>query len=492
MVVDPDRPRMRRAFLIPLGFAAFDAATVVLVRHPAPGAVADGLAQPLAVVTAWGTLGAALWLALAAGIGIAWSGYAAVLRELAGPAATEAYSQMFAPAQIAARIAGICGLTLAIAWLAPVTFSSDLYAYAAYGRMEALGLDPYAMPHLPSGDPLLRAAIFQWANPLPACVYGPLFVALGNLAVRIGTPWGPVVELSLLRALAAAALVACAVAAYALFARRSPREGLLAAAVVALNPVALWSAAEGHNDGIALAFALGGLALVQRATERRLVPLLAGYACIAAGALVKAPAVLALAIAPTLVVPPLRRAAWWISAAALAGSVVASLPMVPLLHVAATRGGVVPQGSVPALFAALFRRLAVADAAHLAMLASAAAAAVVAALGFMRVRRRLQDGWALACCAPWIALPNPYAWYAVWTLPVVAIAPRSIAARTLLACGAAAVVRYLPDAAGRLPAHAVALATTAALLMPAIVIIAGAARDRATLSGQPVPDASPP
>ena len=46
------------------------------------------------------------------------------------------------------------------------------YAYAAYGELLRDGANPYAHQLLPQGIPIFDAAIVQWGNPPPVCVYG--------------------------------------------------------------------------------------------------------------------------------------------------------------------------------------------------------------------------------------------------------------------------------------------------------------------------------
>jgi hypothetical protein len=48
--------------------------------------------------------------------------------------------------------------------------------------------------------------------------------------------------------------------------------------------------------------------------------------------------------------------------------------------------------------------------------------------------------------AAWIAIPNPYPWYAVWLLPVAFSAWRSYASWALIAASLLIAIRYYPDA----------------------------------------------
>ena len=86
-----------------------------------------------------------------------------------------------------------------------------------------------------------------------------------------------------MRAIASAAFLLCVPLAYAAFSGDA-RARLRAAATIGLNPVAIWCAAEGHNDALALAFVFAGFALVRRRRAG------IGAAIVALSALIKLPA----------------------------------------------------------------------------------------------------------------------------------------------------------------------------------------------------------
>ncbi|HVS45327.1 MAG TPA: hypothetical protein VMS32_01530, partial [Verrucomicrobiae bacterium] len=71
-------------------------------------------------------------------------------------------------------------------------------------------------------------------------------------------------------------------------------------------------------------------------------------------------------------------------------------------------------------------------------------------VGIRALLRREIDGWATVALALWCALPNPYPWYALWFLPVAALAPRSRVAAIILALSLTTTLRYLPDVYGQL------------------------------------------
>src|SRR4029077_16976547 len=94
-------------------------------------------------------------------------------------------------------------------------FSSDVYAYAAYGGVARRGADPYVNAVMDRRNPLLAAAAWQWSGALPLCVYGPAFVGMARAVVAALAPLGTLAQLDGMRALASAALLSCAPLAYA-------------------------------------------------------------------------------------------------------------------------------------------------------------------------------------------------------------------------------------------------------------------------------------
>jgi len=409
-------PRFNAALL---GVAsAFVAAALVsrLLLARAPTRFAPDLAQPLPVVTNWYGYGAILLAVLAA----------AVL------AATFAYLKI---AHAAARgevgiVLVVTGtaLALAAAWLVPVLYSSDVYAYALYGELARLGADPYGHAMLPHGNAIFDAAIWQWSNPPPPCVYGPLFVAIARETIGALHGLGIVAQLDGLRLVASAALFACTALAYAAF-EGTPAQRAAAAATIGLNPAAVWCAAEGHNDALALAIVLGGFASVRAGWFG------AGGLHAASSALVKAPGIAAAAV--LAVVSSRARAG------ALAGIVVAVVLCFPLLralavHVAPT-GSYAPHASVQAIFGAI------------PWLAWSVAAVVCAWFGYrgvMKLRDARPEGWCCLALAAYVLIPNPYPWYGLWLLPVAALAPRTPTAIALVVLSLTSMLRYVPDAVG--------------------------------------------
>lgn len=332
-------------------------------------------------------------------------------------------------------IATLCAFALACAWAAPAVFSSDVYAYAAYGELLRNGANPYAHQVLPPGVPVFDAAIVQWGNPPPVCVYGPLFVAIASGIVSATASLGTAATLSGLRATSSVALIACALLAYAAY-RGDRRARLTAAATIALNPAAIWCATEGHNDALALAIVLAGAALARRGLAQ------VGALVASCAGLVKLPA-----IAGTL---PTAFAGGGFGAAI--GAVLSLVLSVPLFAGIATQmaphARYAPQASLQAVVDPLVR-FAVPSAAFAESIAWAAAACAAAALGWVALRRFRsgeRDGWLYLALSGWLLLPNPYPWYGLWLAAIATIAPGSRAAAALLGLTFTSILRYVPDA----------------------------------------------
>ena len=387
--------------------------------------IAVDLAQPLPVVTSWGAPGAATLAILALALVAATGAYARVV----------ARGAPFAGLTTPLRIAALCAFAIACAWAAPVVFSSDVYAYAVYGQLLRDGSDPYAHHVLAQGVPIYDAAVVQWGNPPPVCVYGPIFVAIAAAVVFATATLGTAATLGGFRAIASAALVLCGLLAFAAY-RGDRRARLTAAATIALNPVAIWCAAEGHNDAMALAMVLGGTALAVRG-RAGLGAFLSGLA----GA-VKLPAA-AGALAPA-------RAGGALGAiAGVALSLVLSIPLFAGVTASmAPHARYAPQASFQAAVDAIARMMTGSGAAAeaLAWTLAAGAAAALAWTALRRLRRGDREGWPYLALAGWLLLPNPYPWYGLWLTAVAAIAPGTRAAAALLALTLTSLLRYVPDA----------------------------------------------
>jgi hypothetical protein len=414
--------------MIPALFAA-GALLARLVLHASSPHFPVDVAQPLPVATSWGSYGVAAWAVVA----------------IAALAAGAVYLRAVAePPSLRSTLAA-AALTLVIGMFWSPLLSSDVYAYAAYGEMARLHSDPY-VHHVMTNDSFVSAAQWQWSGRLPICVYGEAFVAVARAVVTTLRTAGGTIVLDAFRALAAIALLACAV--FARYTASDERAGRRAAAFIALNPVALYAALEGHNDTLMVACVLAGFVVARR------VPFAAGMLVAGAGA-IKVPA-LAAAAGFTIQRVAERKDVTAAIAGSTAGAILAvaaSLRLIEGARAIAAHGTYQPIASVQALSPVL------------------AVALAVAVLARTRATHNDVDRWVLAALALWLVIPNPYPWYALWLVAAAAFARDKRVVATTLAVAAASMLRYLPDAAGALPpAVGLALAITALLAYVPLVV----------------------
>jgi hypothetical protein len=207
----------------------------------------------------------------------------------------------------------LCAGALAAAAFAfmPPVGSADHLNYAAYGRMAVTGNDPYATTarSLPA-DPVARA-VQDWRD--TPTVYGPIATAQQTFASLIG---GTSVRLTVF-VMSLTNVLAFLATGLLLYrsARGDPRRELRAALLWTANPLLLFELVGGaHNDVLAIAFAVAGLAvfalpdsLRPRPREER-----GPGRCLAAGVLIGAGAAVKINVAiagggPLLVL----LAEWW-------------------------------------------------------------------------------------------------------------------------------------------------------------------------------------
>jgi alpha-1,6-mannosyltransferase len=142
---------------------------------------------------------------------------------------------------------------------APPLFSGDGWSYVANGALAARGLSPYLWTPAALPPPLSSGVSPMWLfTPAP---YGPLAVAWsGGLAHFIHDPW-VLLGWNRLAAVLALALLAWAVPALAQRVGRNPVD---AAALVVASPFVLAHGIGGlHNDLVAAALAMAGLAVAR-------------------------------------------------------------------------------------------------------------------------------------------------------------------------------------------------------------------------------------
>ena len=162
------------------------------------------------------------------------------------------------------------GLSTLTALVLPLT-SADVLMYAAYGRLQVLGLDPYditpAEIFRAEYDPVLIVTERPWQD--TPSVYGPLAsfsqwlaAALGGESMHDIVFW--------LQVLCVLPFIAIGVLVYRM-ARGNHATQTRAVLFTVLNPIMIWSVVAGaHNEAFTLVFAIVGLWFLRRS------PLLAG------------------------------------------------------------------------------------------------------------------------------------------------------------------------------------------------------------------------
>jgi alpha-1,6-mannosyltransferase len=159
--------------------------------------------------------------------------------------------------------------------LVPATGSADPESYAAYGRMVALGRDPYTTTPAQMaaiGDPIAAAVEDPWKN--TSSVYGPLATAEQGFASSIGhrSVRTTVVVLVVVND------VAFVLTGLVLMASASSDAGRRRAALLwMLNPLLLFELVSGaHLDALVAFFAVAGIVVVSR--SRLAAGVLLGFA----------------------------------------------------------------------------------------------------------------------------------------------------------------------------------------------------------------------
>ncbi len=187
-------------------------------------------------------------------IGLA-AGLATLAPDRAGPSLPDARWLLVA----GCLVAGV------LAFLPPFG-SADHLNYAAYGRMAALGHDPYVtVPSDMPTDPVI-GTVEEWKD--TPSVYGPVATAVQALSSLVG---GDSVRLTVfgLALFNAAAFVATALSLHH-FTRRDPVRQRRAALLWTVNPLVIYQLAAGmHLDTLAIAFMIAALVVGAASPAKR-------------------------------------------------------------------------------------------------------------------------------------------------------------------------------------------------------------------------------
>jgi hypothetical protein len=362
------------------------------------------------------------------------------------------------------------GFQVAMAAL-PLLLSRDVYSYALYGRIGAVyHQNPYtATPLHFRHDALFPLVGPVWRN-TPA-VYGPAFTLLSfGLARAISSPVGLVWAFKVIAGLSG---VGTLLLVAWLAKRVAPRRAAFAVAMFGWNPAILaYAVGGGHNDLLVALCLAAALAVLVRGGvfERIRDPVAAavrggvGHELVAVGlltlgALVKASAGPALALAVVAIVAARPRGARWRVGAMAVGVSVGltvafaapywqtSNPTLGLSELATHRGWVTATrlllatlgGIAENLFGTAGRSVVEAVIRVSFTVVAFASLGLIAAAVVRRVRRSSKDpvgsgppwtagaegaSWAWALLVFVLAAPVLLPWYVAWALPVAWLLPR--------------------------------------------------------------------
>ncbi|MFG1993613.1 polyprenol phosphomannose-dependent alpha 1,6 mannosyltransferase MptB [Actinoplanes sp. NPDC048988] len=364
--------------------------------------------------------------------------------------------------------------TTAALWAVPLLpflplGSYDAYSYACQGWQQAAGLDPYAGGVTDLGCPWASAVAPTWlSSPAP---YGPVFLLLAALAVKVGGSLaGTLAALRVIAVLGVALIAVCLPA----LARRS--EVPLGRAVwltlaCPLIPIHLISGT--HNDAVMVGFLVAGLAVAMGSRRTWAAGLLLGLAIgVKATAVVVVPFAFWLALRSRAASAG-RTAGYVRAGGELAAGVLVALAAASLFSgrgfgwiTGLAGSGASVQWTSPPTAIGMTVSLFGPDAVPVTRLIGIGLLAVVLVLLWWRARLRdplLHTGYALAATV--LLAPVFHPWYAVWALPVLAATLHHHLRRLVVPCAVAAAL-CLPDGYN----VALAVKSQGAILMTAFVI----------------------
>ncbi len=345
----------------------------------------------------------------------------------------------------------VAGTALVFALLCPPSLSRDVYAYAAFSRMQLLhDQNPYEQTlrdAAAEGDP--AAAVYPEDF---TCNYGPTWTIASLAAVAIVRGAGLWWQVVALKLLAAGALVVAALCGRIVAARHDPSRANLTLLAIGLNPLLVVEGpGNAHNDLLMMALLLAGLACIARRWRW------AGYLLVGFSAAVK---FVSFAIVPWLLLESLRgqrlrRAAGVACAAAaliLAPTVVGFAPfwsgprtLGGAFEVYEARAGS-PGKRVPAVEELPERSGETASRSWHGLAARLAAlAALYLGLSVWIWRSRPPGpylaAWVVFSAILWlVVMPLGFAWYLAWPSTIALVRWNRLHVALILACSIAAYV----------------------------------------------------
>lgn len=166
----------------------------------------------------------------------------------------------------ARRIAGLgIGLVAATTVVPPLT-SADVLMYAAYGRLQVIGRNPYEITPAEifrnQFDPVLRWTERPWTD--TPSVYGPITSWTQWAANKLGgTNMHDVVFW--LQLFAAVPFVLACLGVLAMVRHAEPERRARAALLTICNPLLIWAVVAGaHNEALSVVFAVAGMIFIRK------------------------------------------------------------------------------------------------------------------------------------------------------------------------------------------------------------------------------------
>lgn len=340
--------------------------------------------------------------------------------------------------------------------------SYDVYSYACQGYVLAAGHDPYAAGVEVLGCPWLDAVSPTWRDvPAP---YGPVFLVLAALAVKLGGSLAGTI--AVLRVIALLGVLLIAAGLPVLARRRGVPLARAVWLVLACPLVSVHLISGAHNDAVMVGLLVGALAVMSlpytgadATRAARIAALVAAGVLIGLAAGVKVTAVVVLPFLVLMAVPrraPIRELGP--PAIVVGGAAAAALAAVSVgaglgfgwVRNLSDSGASVQWTSLPTavgLTTDLAGRLAGAewDAVPVARIIGVAALGVVLAALWWRAREAdplLYAGLALAATVALAPVFHP--WYATWPLAVLAATLRRHTRWLIVPCAVAAAL-CMPD-----------------------------------------------
>ena len=163
------------------------------------------------------------------------------------------------------------GTTLSLLTITvPPLTSADVLMYAAYGRLQSIGRDPYeitpAEVFRSQFDPVLRWTERPWTD--TPSVYGPITSWTQLVANKLGGVNMHDIVFWLQIFSVVPFILACAGAV--LLARPDPRRQARTALLTIANPVLIWAVVAGaHNEALSVMFAVAGMLFMRKNPDRK-------------------------------------------------------------------------------------------------------------------------------------------------------------------------------------------------------------------------------